>query len=302
MKSKTVTTPQERSYLQPVDRVIFIYLLYIPVLVTLFARPLADFTHIFIGNLIVALFVWTLARISTPSRNKALDSLRAVYPAALFGYFYNQTGSLMHLFHAEFFDSWFTLWELQTYGFNATLWFDEHILVQDWAVWFTELLSMAYFSYYLMFPVMLITLLFKKRFDLVCEYMTASAIVFFVSYNLFWFFPIEGPRWHFAEVYQYSVDGPVFREMVNYVIAGGAVRGGCMPSTHTGVALVTLLFLWRDYRKAFWTTLPLGIGIAIGAVYGRFHYPTDIIVGALIAAPLTLYTMRNYSRWISKSE
>jgi membrane-associated phospholipid phosphatase len=290
-----------RQYLQPVDRVVFVYLLYVPVLVMLFATELADYTHIFVGNSLVALFVWLLARYATPGTAFALDFLRGIYPALLFTYFYNQTGSLMNLIHAEFFDSWFTQWEFTTYGFNATLWLESNVLTGAWVKWLTESLSLAYFSYYLMFPAMLITLLIKKRNELVGEYMTASAIVFFVSYNLFWFFPLEGPRWHFAEVYQFSVDGPFFREMVNYVIAGGAVRGGCMPSTHTGVALVTLMFLWRDFRTAFWISLPFGLGIALGAVYGRFHYPTDIVVGALIAAPLTWYTMRNYSRWRSRS-
>lgn len=308
METQSATAPRglvqrerERLFLQPVDRVMFVYLLYIPVLVALFGRPLADFTHIFVGNALVGLFVWLLARYATPGRAKILDFVRAVYPAVLFGYFYNQTGSLMRLFHTEFFDSWFTNWEVQMYGFNASLWIEHNVLGADWAIWLTEPLSLAYFSYYLMFPVMLIALLAKKRNDLVGEYMTASAIVFFVSYNLFWFFPLEGPRWHFAELYQQSVDGPFFREMVNYVIANGAVRGGCMPSTHTGVALVTLMFLWRDYRTAFWISLPFGIGIALGAVYGRFHYPTDIVVGALIAAPLTVFTMRNYARWNARN-
>ena len=75
--------------------------------------------------------------------------------------------------------------------------------------------------------------------------------------------------------------------MVEYVIANGAVRGGCMPSTHFGIALVILLYCFRYYRKAAWWLLPAVIGLGIGTVWGRFHYVSDVIVGGLIGLAVT---------------
>jgi membrane-associated phospholipid phosphatase len=100
---------------------------------------------------------------------------------------------------------------------------------------------------------------------------------------LFFLYPIEGPRWHFADLYLNDIDGFLFRPMVEYVIANGAVRGGCMPSSHVGVALVIMTYCFRNYRKWGWILVPINIGLALGAVWGRFHYASDIVIGALLA-------------------
>lgn len=290
----------DRYGLYPVDWIIFAYLLYIPLLTLLFARPLAEYSSIFTGNLLVGALVLGIVRFLPPGKTRPGDFLRVVYPAILFTYFYNQTGALMHLFHPEFLDPALAGWEKNALGLNITLYLDQNFLGLEMAIWVTEILSAAYFSYYLMFPALVIPLALSGKHKVLREILTCSVITFFVSYNLFWFFPIEGPRWHFMEVYSQAVEGPFFREMVNYIIAGGAVRGGCMPSTHTGVALVVLIYLYRHYRGWFWVGLPLTIGIGIGAVYGRFHYPTDIIVGALIASGCIALTMKYYPRWCNR--
>ncbi|MEE8578091.1 MAG: phosphatase PAP2 family protein, partial [candidate division Zixibacteria bacterium] len=70
---------------------------------------------------------------------------------------------------------------------------------------------------------------------------------------------------------------------VNYVIENGAVHGGCMPSTHVAVAIVIMMVCFRYYRRAGWYLLPVNIGLAVGTVWGRFHYVSDVFVGTAIA-------------------
>ena len=287
--------------LSPLDRAVLAYLAYIPLITLIFGRPLGNYTPIFINNALIAALVALIVRYFPLGRNRVGDIIRLAYPALLFGYFYMQTGALMTLVYPEFFDPWFVTWEAGALGTNPTLWLDRNFLTTPASWWVTEFLSMCYFSYYIMFPATLIPLLALRKNKLIQEILTACLITFAVSFNLFWLFPLEGPRWHFAEVYEHAVTGAVFRPLVDFVIAGGAVRGGCMPSTHTGVALVVLVYLFREYRKWFWVGLPLVIGIGAGAVYGRFHYVTDIIVGAAIAAICVWFTMRYYPRWTSQS-
>lgn len=288
--------------LSPVDRAVFAYLAYVPLIILIFGRPLGSYTPIFITNALVASLVWLIVRYFPLGRNRTSDIIRLVYPALLFGYFYTQTGALINLVYPEFFDPWFVTWEAGILGNNPTLWLDRNFLASPSARWVTELLSLSYFSYYLMFPATLIPLLALRRNKLIQEILTASLITFAVSFNLFWFFPLEGPRWHFSDVYIHDITGAVFRPLVDFVITKGAVHGGCMPSTHTGVALVVLVYLFREYRTWFWAGLPLVVGIGAGAVYGRFHYITDIIVGAAIAALCVWFTIRCYPRWTARSE
>jgi len=286
----------------PVDKVVLANLLYITLLVTFFGRPISSFSGIYTGNTIVALAILALVRWAPPGRSRLTDILRAGYPALLFGYFYQQTGGLMHLFYPEFLDGSLTGWEAQVFGANITVWLDRHFLGQGAITTLvTEVLSGCYFGYYLLMPAVVIPLLALKRYRQLGEILTAASITFAVSFNLFWFYPIEGPRWHFASVYTHDITGPVFRSMVQFVIKNGAVHGGAMPSTHTGVALVFLVYLYRFYRRWFYVTLPIVIGIALGAVYGRFHYISDIIVGAAIATACIAVTIRYYPKW-SKAE
>lgn len=287
--------------LSPLDWAVFAYLAYIPLITLIFGRPLGDYAPIFVNNALVAALVALIVRYVPLGRNRLSDIIRLIYPALLFGYFYTQTGGLMTLVYPEFFDPWFVAWEAETLGTNLTIWLDRNFLAAPSAWWVTEFLSMCYFSYYIMFPATLIPLLALRRNRLIQEILTACLITFAVSFNLFWLFPLEGPRWHFAEVYEHALSGAVFRPLVDFVIANGAVRGGCMPSTHTGVALVVLVYLYREYRTWFWVGLPLVIGIGAGAVYGRFHYITDIFVGVAIAAGCVWFTIRFYPRWTSQS-
>ena len=124
------------------------------------------------------------------------------------------------------------------------------------------------------------------------QFTATAAIILFVSYLLFWIYPVEGPRWFFAEQYLHEIEGPLFRPAIDFVMNRAAVHGGAMPSSHTGLALAIMLFCFRYYRKAGWVMLPLVIGLAAGTVWGRFHYASDVVVGVAIGLLATWFAMR----------
>ena len=70
-----------------------------------------------------------------------------------------------------------------------------------------------------------------------------------------------------------------------------------MPSSHVGVALVILMYSFRQSRTTGWLLLPLNVGLALGTVWGRFHYVSDVIVGAGLGAMCTLLVWRYYDKW-----
>ena len=91
-----------------------------------------------------------------------------------------------------------------------------------------------------------------------------------------------------TSAYVNAIESPFSRKLVDMVIDNAAVRGGCMPSSHFGVGLVIQLFCFKYYRKAAWMILPIVIGLAIGTVWGRFHYVSDVVAGTLIGLGATL--------------
>ena len=61
-----------------------------------------------------------------------------------------------------------------------------------------------------------------------------------------------------------------------------------MPSSHTSTAVV--FFFWSARLWGFWGGAVAGVvvvGMGMGAIYGRYHYASDIGVGM----PLGLFTL-----------
>jgi membrane-associated phospholipid phosphatase len=71
-----------------------------------------------------------------------------------------------------------------------------------------------------------------------------------------------------------------------------AVHGGAMPSSHTAVALIVLIFVWRHSRFIRYPLAVIFVGLMVGCVWGRFHYVSDVIVGDIIGVGAYLIAIR----------
>jgi len=282
--------------LYPFDIIIPAYTLLLSILIIIFGRPLSMYYEELAMNLGILAIVYLIVQFIGDSQDRVLRLFRFLYPAILFTFFYEQTGGLMKLFFPHFFDYQLVNFETAIFGIEPTLWLDRHLI----NTWITEILSLSYFSYYLLIPIYLIAMVFKKKYYEIRESLTAITLTFFASYLLFYLYPIEGPRYHFAGQYIHKITGPIFRPMVNFVIARGAVHGGCMPSSHVAVALVVLVYSFKYIRPLGYILLPLTIGLTFGTVYGRFHYVSDVVVGAAIGTLMTLLCFKYYSRFDAK--
>ena len=43
--------------------------------------------------------------------------------------------------------------------------------------------------------------------------------------------------------------------------------------------------------------LPINVGLAIGTVWGRFHYVSDVVAGGLLGLATVLVVWKHYPRW-----
>jgi len=255
-------------------------------------RPLARHTDELLFYCGTVAMVLLIARYVDENRSRWYALVRLLYPLLLFTFFYRATGGTMHIVFDRFFDPELVAFEKVVFGVNPTLFIDRHLL----NIWVTELFSWCYFLYYFVLAVFLLAVFFKRNDPVLKSSLTAICFTFFLSYLLFFLYPIEGPRWHFAEQYVNPVVSPVGRHLVNLAIDNVAVRGGCMPSSHFAVALVVLIYLLKYYRRAGWVLLPFVTGLAIGTVWGRFHYVSDVLVGGLIGLASTLVVLRKIHR------
>lgn len=283
----------QRPRLYPFDILLIGYCLLMVVLILFFGRPFNEYFDEISVYLSMAAIVAVIVRFVDESLSPVHRFVRLLYPMLLFTLMYRETGGMMFLIFDRFFDPQIVAFESRLLGLEPTLFIDRHLL----STWLTELFSACYLSYYFMIPGFLIPLFFLNQTRIIRRSLTAMSMTFFISFLMFSIFPVEGPRYHFAGQYLHTVEGPLFRRMVSGVIDLAAVRGGCMPSSHVGVALVVLAYTFKVSRKAGWLLLPINLGLAIGTVWGRFHYVSDVLVGAAIGLGAVWFVEKFYDRW-----
>lgn len=273
--------------MHPFDHLAVIYCWLIITLTINLARPIEDYLFVLAFHLGVIALVTTLAWYLHGISHRLAVFFRLLYPVMLMVFFYTASGRLVHIIFPAFLDYQVVILEEALLGYNPTLWLDQHLNVVV-----TEILSASYFSYYFLIPGLALVMFFAKRDDEIKRFLTATCSMFFVSYMIFIFYPVEGPRHFFAAVYENSITGPFFRNLVNMVIDNGAFHGGAMPSSHCGEALIVAFFAIRTFGRRAWFLAPVVFLLSLGTVYGRFHYLSDVVVGhglAVIAIWLTLY-------------
>jgi len=171
----------------------------------------------------------------------------------------------------------------QTWFGQPSLWW-----ARNRSRWLTELMQFFYFTYY--FYTLSIGLYLHIQ-DRVHDLQAMSFAVLFgylVSYTFFAITPAEGPRWALVSNGLLSASeqrqkGYWLTAFVEKIMYGVAHKGGAMPSAHSSTAVVFLVWCWRlGGPELGFVALVIAVGMWIGAVYGRYHYMIDIIVGALL--------------------
>jgi membrane-associated phospholipid phosphatase len=144
----------------------------------------------------------------------------------------------------------------------------------------SELLHAAYFSYYgiLYVPALVLYLMGNERaFRSVALAFTLAMVGSFIGFIVF---PVEGPRYAWPAPSGVPI-GPA-RRIVLSVLEAGSTRGTAFPSSHVAIALAIALAVRQQYRTAGLVLLVLTALLGVGAVYGGFHYATDVLAGVAL--------------------
>ena len=115
--------------------------------------------------------------------------------------------------------------------------------------------------------------------------MTCMMLGFFLSYIWYPFLPARGP-WEHSEIMTglRPFGGWVFTRVIEVIIAGAAVSGGCFPSAHvSGTWALTFGLAFSRPRTAFLFGL-FALGLSVACVYTRYHHAVDVFAGLTVAA------------------
>jgi membrane-associated phospholipid phosphatase len=281
---------KKRLHFFPVDWATIIYLLALSLIILFFHHGQLPWYYYLIFNFSIIFLVLAIVYYLSSPEKKLAIFFRHWYPIFLFTFLYEETRYLVHLIFPGFFDSWINYLELAILGNYPTIFLEKFSFPV-----LNEYFLMAYFSYYFILPILGIALYFRGKLKEFDSLVLASAIVFYISYLGFIFFPVEGPRCALASLHQTPIKGFIFTPLAQWVVKVAGLHGGCMPSSHVAVTMVVFVFAYKYTRRLFYFLGPLILSLFIGTVWGRFHYLSDVIAGILLGV-FSLYLARRIEK------
>jgi membrane-associated phospholipid phosphatase len=170
-------------------------------------------------------------------------------------------------------------WEESLFRSQPSL---DWIRAQPWA-WLSWPLHAAYLSYYVILAGAPLGLLLAGRRKEAAEAATLVMAAFYACYSVFAFFPVAGPRYVFTLAHN-AATATLPARVTQRLLDSASAWGTAFPSSHVAAALTAGLAAGRGSRALGLVLTTAAVLLALGTVYGQFHYAVDAIAGALVAA------------------
>lgn len=248
----------------------------------------ADFLMVrisLVGFLLVRAY---FCRSSELSLWHVLDAL-LVY--MLLGIFYGETAHLNTLAFPKL-DALFYRWDELLFGCQPALEFSQNYC----SAFFSELMFMAYFSYYLMPLLALAVIWWRVRSEFI-RFSSLLLSAYFIYYVIFILLPAAGPQYFFEAPLNEIQGQGMFAELVKWVQAIGEAPTAAFPSSHVGIGIILLILLYRLQSVLFYIYLPFVGMLCFSTVYIKAHYLVDVLAGFL-SAPVVLWIATSfYLHW-----
>jgi membrane-associated phospholipid phosphatase len=159
---------------------------------------------------------------------------------------------------------------------------------------FSELLHTTYLSYYIIIFSVPVGLHVGGRRAEFAQAVFVLMLVFVACFICYIAFPVAGPRYLWPA--PANTPGGPMRSATVWLLEARSSRGTAFPSSHVAVATTQSILAFRYFGKKGLTVAALSCGLALGAIYGGFHYAIDVLVGTLFGAGLTFVGLAVSSR------
>lgn len=280
------------------DKLTLGYLVLVPVLILLSGKHVHLWPVIAVAHPL--LIAGLLALIRYQQRLPvALRWLRDWYPVLLFTFFFSTIGRLVTLF--------LPFW-LEPFLLRSDVWFlEQHpweFFARHLTPLTTEIFSFAYWSYYLLIPLVAAVHYLplrlsrdvaptKPAFDGV---MARLCLVMYTCYACFLLLPARGPHHVLNLDHDLLFAGGWFYSSILFIQAKGSVVGAAFPSSHVAAAWAALFTLRQSFRRLFWTVLPLVLLLSASTFVIQYHYIIDSVGGILVAVAVEALMTRREKR------
>jgi membrane-associated phospholipid phosphatase len=205
---------------------------------------------------------------------------------------YESLGDVSHYLHPDV-DPQLIRVDFLLFGVNPTVWMERWIVP-----WLTDILSVAYLSYFFL-PARLVHTLYVKNprrdFNLAVFVLLLCWYLSFLGNILF---PAIGPRYTLTQLYSVPLNGSLVADFVSHLLSYVENnKRDCMPSGHAAIGLIVLPLSYRYARRLFYLFCPIVGALILSTVYLRYHYVIDVLAGATLAAGCSIIGPRLYRWW-----
>jgi len=230
----------------------------------------------------ILISIIVLIQLDFKKKSFIINFLRNTYPIILSMYFYSRTYFYNKFLFADL-DPYLIKYEQAIFGFQPSLEFSKYFSSK----WFSELMYIGYFSFYILIGAFVIYLYNKKKevFLEVSFKLAASMLLF---YFIFGFLSSAGPQFYFLTPDNIAPNAFIFDKIIQFIIKNGDLPTGAFPSSHVGISVVILILSKKYAPNYFKFAWPFVIILIPSIVYIKAHYALDAI-GGIIIAPLILY-------------
>lgn len=183
--------------------------------------------------------------------------------------------------HDSFLDPTVVRWEGAIFGGQPAI---------EWAaarpsMLLSELLHVAYLGYYPIIFVVPAFLALRSRKHDFSEAVFVLLLTFTVCFVAFVVFPVAGPRYLWTSRAD-AVAGPA-RQFTVWLLESRSSRGTAFPSSHVAVATTQSILAVTYFGHRGILVAVVSALLALGAIYGGFHYAIDVVAGIVVGAVVT---------------
>jgi membrane-associated phospholipid phosphatase len=233
-------------------------------------------------------------KISSDRKGKGRTFFNDFSPLIFVVLIYESLGDLIQYLRQDI-DSWLIQIDLFLFGVHPTVWMERWI-----APWFTDIMSLAYFSYYFLPLTLIVVLYIRNRKLEFNESIFVLAFGYYASFIGYILFPAIGPRYALTSFHSVPLEGTWITDFVRDTLnALEHNKRDCMPSGHTQIVLMVLYLACRYEKFLFYVFFPIICGLILSTVYLRYHYVIDLFAGVGFAIASLIIAPRLYRWWNS---
>ncbi len=257
-------------------------------------------------NVVVSTGIVALAYFDNHKQGRFLRFLHLWYAAPLIFLTFKELYLMIYPIHGRDYDDLFIAVDRWLFGVDPTA-----LLARFAHPVITEILQLAYSSFYFLLIVVAYELYRKGDFQTFLLYVFYIVYGFYLSYIGYFFLPAVGPRFilHNFAALNDELPGLLFTNILrDFVNLGESIPPGVhnptsyaqrdvFPSGHTMMMLVMMYFAAKHRLKTNLFIQVVGTLLIIGTVYLRYHYVIDLIAGALFMFFCIWTAPKLYERW-----